>query len=129
MRKKVVIFNEGRTTDFLLNQKFGRHDLEVIEVSGPQQLIQIANLTTPDVIVLNLHELSASSLSLCKHLKQDLNSRSARVVMLCTDFSSTKIVSAFKAGADYYLANNDQSLPVLQHLLNTVLERRVSNVA
>lgn len=111
--KTVLIIEDSPTQAMQLGNLLSQHGLATIWARDGEEGLHCAQLSLPDIIVLDIELPGINGLQVCKYLNENKYTSSIPIILL-THFGDTATVrSGFQAGAIKYIPKDEFSDKVL----------------
>jgi two-component system cell cycle response regulator len=103
MKKTLLIVDDENTILKLLKERLSNIGYNVVTAKDGDSAIAAANEIRPDVVVLDLILPDIDGFEVCRQLKENSNTSSAKIIMLSKKKQKKSIVKGLTCGADDYV--------------------------
>jgi DNA-binding response OmpR family regulator len=110
MKKKILIVEDEHTLSDVLFDKFTKENFEVLVARDGQEGLNLALLSHPDCILLDIVMPIMDGVSMLRELRKDSWGQKAKVFMLTNLSSIEHEKDTFAQGATEYLIKTDWKL-------------------
>ncbi|MUG99885.1 response regulator [Scytonema sp. UIC 10036] len=118
-KAKVMAVDDDTYVLASLRHLLSPQGIEVITLSNPQKFWEVLEVTTPDLLILDLIMPGFNGIELCQTVRNDLRWVGLPILFLSANRDAQTVQQAFSAGADDFLHK-----PILEsELINRVLNR------
>lgn len=100
---KILIVDDSPTIATMFERIFGREGHEVATATDGVRGLELARALRPDLMVLDNLLPGLNGFDLCRTLKEDLATRSIKVLLLTGSQDAASAERGARAGADIYL--------------------------
>jgi two-component system phosphate regulon response regulator PhoB len=107
----------------LIKYNLSREGYEVTGLKSGEDVLQLARIKNPDLILLDIMLPGIDGLSVCKQLKKEPKTSHIPIIMLTAKSEEIDIVTGLELGADDYISK-PFSLRVLIARIRSVLRRK-----
>lgn len=121
--KKVLIIEDSPTQGQVLRNDFEKRNFEVTLATTGFEAHRALKEQRPDLIILDYLLPDTNGIELCRYFKQDSLNRSVPIIMYSAENKLTHMVTAYEAGADYYVVKDEEGEKALILLADSVLMR------
>lgn len=111
----LVVEDEPSITD-VLKFNLERQGYDVTTAADGQAALHRARRQTPDLVILDLMIPVIDGLEVCRQLRSDARTRSARIIMLTARGEETDEVVGFNMGADDYVSKPFRVKPLMERV-------------
>jgi two-component system, OmpR family, phosphate regulon response regulator PhoB len=111
----LVVEDEPSITE-VLKYNLERQGYEVTTAADGQSALAAARRRTPDLVILDLMIPVIDGLEVCRQLRSDSRTKSARIIMLTARGEETDEVVGFNMGADDYVTKPFRVKPLLERV-------------
>lgn len=121
--KKVLIIEDSPSQAQILRADFENRNFEVRLASTGFEAHRNLREQRPDLIILDYLLPDTNGIELCKYFKQDSLNATIPIIMYSAENKLNHMVSAYEAGADYYVVKDEEGEKALGLLADSVLTR------
>ena len=122
--KKILIVDDDPQTTTLLELLLSERGYETVSTTDSSKAIQLANSTSPDLIILDLMMPEPDGFKVCRMLRNDTHFIFTPILIVTAlDDTDSRIV-AFGAGADDYLIK-PYDIDELASIIKTLLQEDI----
>lgn len=122
-RETILVVDDEQDILELIRYNLSKEGYTVETVVSGEEALELAGRIKPQAVVLDLMLPGLDGLQVCRHLKQDEETRNIPVLMLTAKTEDADIVSGLEIGADDYITK-PFSPKVLIARLRAVLRRK-----
>ncbi len=126
---KVLIVEDYAPLADSLEYQLKRAGYEVSRASDGREAVNLAKLTLPDVIILDVDLPSLSGIEVCRLVRSEPSTKDTLILMLSAMGEESDQMVGFAMGADDYVVKPVESYKVLLQRLKALLRRREPVVA
>lgn len=127
-KSKVLIIEDERSLSEILKYNMEKEGFETATAADGQEGLQRAQLMQPDLVILDLMLPVIEGYEVCRQLRSDLKTQSARILMLTARGDEVDEIVGFSMGADDYVTKPFKIKPLI-HRIKALLRRGQSNEA
>ncbi|HEX2866258.1 MAG TPA: response regulator [Ignavibacteriales bacterium] len=102
-RKRILIVDDLPQNLQVLGNTLREYGFQIAFATSGKQALSIASLKQPHLILLDMSMPEMDGLTVCKKLKEDVNTKNIPVVFLTARTESESIMKAMKAGGNDYV--------------------------
>jgi len=102
-KRKILLVDEIDNSESSLFTLMEKEGFDVNRISDPDLVRDAAQEEKPKAVVVNCDSFDARIWDVCKHLKDDFDTRKSALVLLSSNGEETDIIRAIQAGADDYV--------------------------
>ncbi len=120
LSQSVLIVDDEQMTRSLLRMMLQREDYRIYEAGDGVEALTAVHQYRPDLILLDVMMPNMDGLTVCKRLREDVNTANMPIILLSAKTQSSAIQEGMQAGADLYLTKpvpRDVLLQNIQSLL------------
>ena len=121
---KVLIVEDYAPLADTLEYQLKRAGYEVSRAADGREAVNLAKLTLPDVILLDVDLPSLSGIEVCRLVRNDPSTKDTLILMLSAMGEESDQMVGFAMGADDYVVKPVESYKVLLQRLKALLRRR-----
>lgn len=121
-KHKVLIIEDERSLSEILKYNMEKEGFEVFTAGDGQEGLQRAQLVQPDLVVLDLMLPVIEGYEVCRQLRSDAKTQSARILMLTARGDEVDEIVGFSMGADDYVTKPFKIKPLI-HRVKALLRR------
>lgn len=121
-KHKVLIIEDERSLSEILKYNMEKEGFEVFTAADGQEGLQRAQLVQPDLVVLDLMLPVIEGYEVCRQLRGDPKTQSARILMLTARGDEVDEIVGFSMGADDYVTKPFKIKPLV-HRVKALLRR------
>jgi two-component system phosphate regulon response regulator PhoB len=121
-KQKVLIIEDERSLSDILKYNMEKEGFEVATAADGQEGLQRAQVMQPDLVILDLMLPVIEGYEVCRQLRGDSKTQSARILMLTARSDEVDEIVGFKMGADDYVTKPFKIKPLL-HRVNALMRR------
>ena len=121
-KPKILIIEDERTLQEVLQYNFEREGFEVSIAADGQDGVRRARSFEPDVILLDLMLPIIDGLEVCRQLRADVKTQGIRILMLSARSEEVDEIVGFNMGADDYVTKPFKIKPLL-HRIKALIRR------
>jgi two-component system phosphate regulon response regulator PhoB len=125
---KVLIIEDERSLSDILKYNMEKEGFEAATAADGQEWLQRAQLMQPDLVILDLMLPVIEGYEVCRQLRSDPKTQSARILMLTARSDEVDEIVGFSMGADDYVTKPFKIKP-LMHRIKALLRRGQSSEA
>ena len=125
-KQKILIIEDERDLIDVLTYNLTKEGYDVISASDGREGMQRAQLTQPDLIVLDLMLPVMDGLEVCRQIRSDSRTKDIRVLMLTARSEDVDEIVGFNMGADDYVTKPFKVKPLI-HRIKALLRRGASS--
>ena len=100
MKRKILVVDDTRNVQVLLNDFLGGQDFEVLSASDGREAVEVFHQSSPDLILLDIMMPNMDGYQFISHLRRE---SSAPVIMITAKQQEADIIRGFDLGADDYI--------------------------
>ena len=100
MKRKILVVDDTRNVQVLLNDFLGGQDFEVLSASDGREALEVFHQSSPDLILLDIMMPNMDGYQFISHLRRE---SSAPVIMITAKQQEADIIRGFDLGADDYI--------------------------
>ncbi|HFE67198.1 MAG TPA: response regulator [Chloroflexi bacterium] len=129
LSQSVLIVDDEQMTRSLLRMMLQREDYRIYEAGDGVEALTAVRQYHPDLILLDVMMPNMDGLTVCKRLREDVNTANMPIILLSAKTQSSAIQEGLQAGADLYLTKpvpRDVLLHNIQSLLPVAAVTAVS---
>ena len=130
MSQSVLIVDDEHMTRSLLRMMLQRENYRIYEAGDGVEALTAVHQYRPDLILLDVMMPNMDGLTVCKRLREDVNTADMPIILLSAKTQSSAIREGLQAGADLYLTKpvpRDVLLQNIQSLLPAAAVTAVSH--
>lgn len=121
-RQKILLIEDERDLVEVLTYNLEKEGYEVIAANDGRAGLQRAQLSQPDLIILDLMLPVMDGLEVCRQLRSDSRTQRVRVLMLTARSEDIDEIVGFNMGADDYVTKPFKIKPLI-HRIKALLRR------
>jgi two-component system phosphate regulon response regulator PhoB len=121
-KQKILIIKDERDLIEVLTYNLTKEGYDVISATDGKEGLQRAQLTQPDLIVLDLMLPVMDGLEVCRQLRSDSRTKDVRILMLTARSEDVDEIVGFNMGADDYVTKPFKVKPLV-HRVKALLRR------
>jgi len=121
-KTKVLIIEDERALSDILKYNMEKEGFEVATAADGQEGLQRAQVMLPDLVILDLMLPVIEGYEVCRQLRSDPKTQSARILMLTARSDEVDEIVGFNMGADDYVAKPFKIKPLI-HRLKALMRR------
>jgi len=121
-KQKILIIEDERDLIEVLTYNLTKEGFEVISATDGQEGLKRAQLTQPELIVLDLMLPVMDGLEVCRQLRSDSRTKDIRILMLTARSEDVDEIVGFNMGADDYVTKPFKVKPLV-HRIKALLRR------
>ncbi len=125
---KVLIVEDYAPLADTLEYQLQRAGYEVSRAADGREAVNLAKLTLPDVIILDVDLPVLSGIEVCRLVRNEPSIKDVLILMLSALGEESDQMVGFAMGADDYVVKPVESYKVLLHRLKALLRRREPDV-
>jgi DNA-binding response OmpR family regulator len=100
MTRKILVVDDTRNVQVMLNDFLSSQDFEVLTASDGRQALDVAQVSNPDLILLDIMMPNMDGFQFLSHIRRDSN---VPVIMITAKQEEADIIRGFELGADDYI--------------------------
>lgn len=124
-KHKVLIIEDERSLLEILKYNMEKEGFDVTTAADGQEGLQRAQLMQPDLVILDLMLPVIEGYEVCRQLRADSKTQTARILMLTARSDEVDEIVGFKMGADDYVTKPFKIKPLI-HRVNALMRRTQS---
>lgn len=124
-KHKVLIIEDERSLSEILKYNMEKEGFDVTTAADGQEGLQRAQLMQPDLVILDLMLPVIEGYEVCRQLRSDSKTQTARILMLTARSDEVDEIVGFKMGADDYVTKPFKIKPLI-HRVNALMRRTQS---
>lgn len=101
--KTVLVVDDEEDIREVLSYNFRKSGFQVLLAKNGLEGYQMASEVIPDIIVTDLWMPEMDGILMCKHIRDQRELDSSKIIVLTADSDEYKAIAAINAGADEYL--------------------------
>lgn len=121
-KQTILIIEDERDLVEVLTYNLAKEGYEVLSASDGKEGLKRAQLTQPDLIVLDLMLPVMDGLEICRQIRSDSRTKEIRVLMLTARSEDVDEIVGFNMGADDYVTKPFKVKPLV-HRIKALLRR------
>lgn len=121
-KQKVLIIEDERALSDILKYNMEKEGFEVVTAADGQEGINRAQAMQPDLVILDLMLPVIEGYEVCRQLRSDAKTQTARILMLTARSDEVDEIVGFKMGADDYVTKPFKIKPLI-HRVNALMRR------
>jgi two-component system phosphate regulon response regulator PhoB len=121
-KQKILIIEDERDLIEVLTYNLAKEGYEVVSATDGKEGFQRAQLTQPDLIVLDLMLPVMDGLEVCRQIRSDSRTSDIRILMLTARSEDVDEIVGFNMGADDYVTKPFKVKPLV-HRIKALLRR------
>jgi signal transduction histidine kinase len=129
--QKVLVVDDMKTNYLYLSKILHQHGYETLFEMDPLQVVNVASLEQPSVILLDFEMPALSGPEVCRQLKTNPQTREIPVLFVTSHTGEAEIAEAFSAGADDYVLKPPREKEIVSRLnrvfLNLELQGKIQS--
>src|SRR3989338_4755441 len=102
-KKKILVVDDEKDINELIQYNLEKEGYQVIQAFDGAMAIKLAEVESPDCIVLDLMLPQVDGLDVCRHLRQNEQTKKIPIIMLTAKGEESDIIVGLKLGADDYV--------------------------
>jgi len=120
--KRILLAEDEEILRMLVTDTLEDEDYEVDEAEDGQQALELASKNDYDLIVLDYMMPMLTGLEVIEAIRNKLNNKSVKILMLSAKSQSYEQEKIIQAGADYFMAKPFSPLQLLEKVKGIVNE-------
>lgn len=125
-KQKVLIIEDERSLSDILKYNMEKEGFEAATAADGQEGLKRAQLMQPDLVILDLMLPVIEGYEVCRQLRSDSKTQSARILMLTARADEVDEIVGFSLGADDYVTKPFKMKPLI-HRIKALLRRGQAN--
>lgn len=129
LSQSVLIVDDEQMTRSLLRMMLQREDYRIYEAGDGVEALTAVHQYRPDLILLDVMMPNMDGLTVCKRLREDVNTADMPIILLSAKTQSSAIREGLQAGANLYLTKPVPRDVLLQNIQSLLPVAAVSAVS
>jgi two-component system cell cycle response regulator len=127
MTARVLIVDDVLANVKLLQARLTAEYFDVVTATSGAEALAIAEMTMPDIVLLDVMMPEMDGFEVCRRLKADLRTQDIPVIMITSLDSPTDRVQGLEAGADDFLAKPVDDVALLARVRSLVRLKMITD--
>lgn len=127
MTARVLIVDDVLANVKLLQARLAAEYFDVVTATSGAEALAIAEMTLPDIVLLDVMMPEMDGFEVCRRLKADLRTQDIPVIMITSLDSPTDRVQGLEAGADDFLAKPVDDIALLARVRSLVRLKMITD--
>jgi len=124
MPGRILIADDVATNRIILKVKLSAASYKVIQAKSGQQVLEYAEMETPNLCILDVTLPDIDGITLCQRLRANPATQKVPIILVSTQSDDMTRLAAFAAGADDFLVKPFDDLALMARVRN-ILRARV----
>lgn len=116
MKARVLVVDDEPSIVEVLEFNLAREGFDVTTAADGHEAVAKAKANPPDVVVLDLMMPGLDGLGVCRQLRSEPRTKSARILMLTAKGEETDEIVGFSMGADDYVTKPFRTKPLMERV-------------
>ena len=129
LSQSVLIVDDEPMTRGLLRMMLQREDYQIYEADDGVEALTAVRQYRPDIILLDVMMPNMDGLTVCRRLREDVNTADMPIILLSAKTHSSAIQEGLQAGANLYLTKPVPRDVLLQNIQNLLPVAAVTAVS